>query len=259
MNNGRQWRFDAAQFRVLWDATGRDVLPYPLAHRFTDEATQEDVDRTRQRIAQTVVPQVSEDLEHAVALLLDPHARVEVAGYRGHQRRQRIRVHAGVREDHGALLVQEPGPDDTVGGNVHLSLLPAGRIAAAVVDVLPETAEGQRKPLHISIEELNDEPEAWMRDPWVIGPSEQLKRFMDRPVSASFHVAAYPWGSPDNRHTQGRKDFQIFDFVDDGRYAGLGDRVLRIKPTNSTRMTAQVRDMISHTLTQVRNGDYLRP
>ncbi|PPJ28465.1 ESX secretion-associated protein EspG [Nocardia nova] len=254
----RRWRFDAAEFRVLWEVTGRDVLPYPLAHRFTAEHTVAEVDRTRRRIAERLLPQVDDDLERAIALLLDPEVRVEVTGFRGRNREHRIRIHAAAHDRHGAVVVQEPGPEATVGGTVRLSLLGVERVPAAVVAELPECSQGQGKPLNIPVDDL-EAPAAHVRDPWVVGPKEQLARFLKRPASATFHIAAYPWGSPDNRHTNGRKDFQIMDFLDDGRYAIFGDRILRIKPTDSTRMTAQVRDMIIRTTAEIRDGVHPRP
>ncbi|MFJ1457079.1 ESX secretion-associated protein EspG [Nocardia sp. N2S4-5] len=256
MRGERRWRFDAVEFRVLWDSTGRDVLPYPLAHRFTTEHTQEDVNRTRQRVAGTVLPRLDEDLERAVAVLLAPEARVEVSGFRGRSREHRIRIHGAVHDRHGAIAVQEPGPDDTTGGDVQLTFLPAARLASALVGKLPECAAGQGKPVSIPVEEL-DRPAG--RDPWAVGPRDQLARLFDRPTTATFHIAVYPWGSPDNRHTDGRKDFQIIDWADDGRYASFGDRTVTVKPTDSARMVAQVRQMLSRTVSEVRNGIHPRP
>ncbi len=258
MSSARRWRFEAVEFRVLWDSTGRDVLPYPLAHRFLDEPTLEEVNRTRQRVARTVLPQLDEDLAHAVAILLAPEARVEVAGFRGRRREHRIRMHGAVHDQHGVLLVQAPGPHETVGGEVRLSLLPADRLASALIAELPECAAGQGRSLSIPVEDL-ERPAGHVRDPWAIGPKEQLARFFNRPTTASFHIAVYPWGSADNRHIDGRKDFQILDFADDGRYASFGDRTITIKPTDSTRMTAQVRQMLSRTTTEARTGIHPRP
>ncbi|WP_460698319.1 ESX secretion-associated protein EspG [Nocardia thraciensis] len=258
MSSDRRWRFDGVEFRVLWDSTGRDVLPYPLAHRFLAEPTLEEVNRTRQRVARTVLPQLDDDLERAVGILLDPEARVEVAGFRGRNREHRIRAHGGVHDGDGVLLVQDPGPDDTVGGAVRLSLLPADRLAPDLIAVLPECAAGQGKSFSIPMEDL-ERPVGHVRDPWAVGPKEQLARFFNRPTTATFHIAVYPWGSADNRHTNGRKDFQITDFADDGRYAIFGDRIISVKPTDSTRMTAQVRQMLTRTTTEVRTGIHPRP
>ncbi|MBB5915241.1 hypothetical protein BJY24_004108 [Nocardia transvalensis] len=258
MSGGRRWRFRAVEFRVLWDSTGRDVLPYPLVHRFVTESTWEEVVRTRSDTARVVLSQLNEDLESAVTTLLAPEARVEVAGFHGRNHERRIRVHGAVRDRFGAVAVQEPGSDDTVGGDVHLLLVPADRVAAAVVAALPKCAAGQGKPLSIPVEDLN-RPDPHIRDPWVIGPKEQYSRFFDRPTTATVHIAVYPWGSPDNRHIQGRKDFQVIDFADDGRYATFGDRTVTAKPTDSTRMTAQLRQLLTRTLTEVREGLHPHP
>ncbi len=258
MKSIRQWRFDATQFRVLWDCTGRDVLPYPLAHRFIAEDTLEDVNRTRKRVAETILPQLDTALERAIEVLLAPEVRVEVAGFRGLRRERKIRIHAAVHGDEGVIAVQDPGPEDTIGGTVHLSFLAADRVAAEMIAALPNCAAGKGKPLTIPVEDL-DAPIPYVRDSWVVSPKEQLTRFLSRPTTATVHIAAYPWGSPDNRHTKGRKDFQIIDFVDDGRYACFGDRVVKVKPTDSTKMTAQVRDMITRTIAEVRKGDHPKP
>ncbi|WP_324194151.1 ESX secretion-associated protein EspG [Nocardia blacklockiae] len=241
---------------MLWDSTGRDVLPYPLVHRFTEESTWEEVNRTRQRVARTVLPQLDEDLERAVAVLLAPEARVEVSGFVGRRRERRIRIHGAVHDRHGAIAVQEPGPEDGVGGDVRLTFLPAERLASALIAQLPECAAGQGKTVSIPVEEL-DRPAP--QDPWVVGPRDQLARLFNRPASATFHIAVYPWGSPDNRHTEGRKDFQIIDWIDDGRYASFGDRTVTVKPTDSARMIAQVRQMLSRTVAEVRSGKHPRP
>ena len=82
MTTARRWRFTALEFRVLWESTGRDVLPYPLRHRST-EVFQEDSGRLRRAAAEVVVPQLDDDLVRAVEVLLAPEARVEVAGFRG--------------------------------------------------------------------------------------------------------------------------------------------------------------------------------
>ncbi|MEV5647749.1 ESX secretion-associated protein EspG [Nocardia sp. NPDC052254] len=258
MNTSRQWRFAATEFRVLWDCTGRDVLPYPLAHRFIAEDTLEDVNRTRKRVAEKLLPQVDTDLERAIQILLAPEVRVEIAGFRGRRREYKIRIHAAVHDGEGVIAVQDPGPEDSIGGTVHLSFLGVDRVAAAMIAALPDCAAGQGKPLTIPVEDL-DAPIPHVRDSWVVSPKEQLTRFMSRPTTATIHIAAYPWGSPDNRHIKGRKDFQIIDFADDGRYACFGDRVAKVKPTDSAKMTAQVRDMITRTIAEVRKGDHPKP
>ena len=76
----RTWHFTALDFRTLWEAAGRDVLPYPLHHRHTDVETQAEVLRLRSKAAENLMAEFDSDLDRAMAALLAPHARVEVAG-----------------------------------------------------------------------------------------------------------------------------------------------------------------------------------
>ncbi|WP_369028775.1 ESX secretion-associated protein EspG, partial [Nocardia farcinica] len=94
MSTVRRWRFTALEFRTLWDATGRDVLPYPLQHQFTTEFRSE-TRRLRQAAAKTLQPQLDDDLLRAVHVLFAPEARVELAGFTGPRRDRKLRAHAG--------------------------------------------------------------------------------------------------------------------------------------------------------------------
>ncbi|WP_063045563.1 hypothetical protein [Nocardia pseudovaccinii] len=85
---------------------------------------------------------------------------------------------------------------------------------------------------------------------------EEFDKFFRRPTTATVHVGVYPLGSVDNRHTKGRKDFQITDFDNDGRYVSFGSRTVIVKPTDRQRVTATLREMIGRTVEEVRNGDH---
>ncbi|MEV0295405.1 ESX secretion-associated protein EspG [Nocardia sp. NPDC050710] len=250
----RRWRFTALEFRVLWESTGRDVLPYPLRHRSTCEY-QEDFDRLRRAAAQVVVPQLDEDLVRAVEVLLMPEARVEVAGFLGPRQERKIRAHGGAHFQHAAVAVQEPGPDHDHGGDVELLFLNAEDLAPVVVGVLPECRAGQGKPMQVPVEEL-EKPPPVVRDAWRPTVREEFDKFFRRPTSASTHVGVYPLGSVDNRHIKGRKDFQITDFENDGRYVSFGSRMVIVKPTDLQRITATMREMINRTVEEVRNGEH---
>ncbi|WP_330253956.1 ESX secretion-associated protein EspG [Nocardia sp. NBC_00565] len=255
MTTARRWRFTALEFRVLWESTGRDVLPYPLRHRST-EVFQEDSDRLRRAAAEVVVPQLDEDLVRAVEVLLAPEARVEVAGFHGPRNERKIRAHGGVHFQHGALAIQEPGLDHEHGGAVDLLFLSADDLVPAVVDVLPECPVGQGKPMQVPIEEL-EKPPPVVRDAWRPTVREEFDKFFRRPTTATVHVGVYPLGSVDNRHTKGRKDFQITDFENDGRYVSFGSRTVIVKPTDRQRITATLREMIGRTVEDVRNSDHM--
>ncbi|BDT89249.1 ESX secretion-associated protein EspG [Nocardia cyriacigeorgica] len=255
MSTVRRWRFTALEFRTLWDATGRDVLPYPLQHQFTTEFRSE-TRRLRQAAAKTLQPQLDDDLLRAVHVLFAPEARVELAGFTGTRRDRKLRAHAGVHHEHGAIAVQEPGPDNDHGGDVIVSFLPDTAVAREVVAVLPDCGPGRGEQLRVAAEDL-EKPAAAVRDSWQTTPRQELQRFFNRPTTCTTHIGVYALGSPDNRHTQGRKDFQITDFENDGRYVTVGDNVIVTKPTTSDRIATTLQDMISRTVTAVRDGVYL--
>lgn len=251
----QSWRFTALEFRTLWESTGRDVLPYPLQHQYTTEFRSESL-RLRQAAAQSLHPRIDDDLLRAVEVLLAPEARVEVAGFAGKRRDRRLRAHAGVHSQHGAVAVQEPGPNPEHGGDVVLTLLSAGEVARAVVDVFPACGPGTGKQLQASADELT-RPRPPVRDAWRPTPREEFERFFTRAMTLIGHVGVYAMGSVDNRHIKGRKDFQLNDVENDGRYVTFGTDLLTIKPTTADRIAGTLQQMIAKTVKEVRDGVHL--
>ncbi|WP_028479001.1 ESX secretion-associated protein EspG [Nocardia sp. CNY236] len=251
----RSWRFTALEFRTLWESTGRDVLPYPLRHQHTTQFRSESL-RLRQEAAQSLRAHLDDDLVRVVQVLLAPEARVEVAGFVGIRREHKLRAHAAVHDQHGAIAVQEPGADHEQGGDVILRLLSAGEVAKAAVDVLPRCNAGQGRQVRVSPEELG-RPRPPVRDAWRPTPREEFERFYTQAMTLIGHIGVYAMGSVDNRHVDGRKDFQLNDVEDDGRYVTFGADTLTIKPTTSERIAATLRQMIIRTVTEVREGVYL--
>ncbi|MGY1941446.1 MULTISPECIES: ESX secretion-associated protein EspG [Nocardia] len=170
----RSWRFTALEFRTLWESTGRDVLPYPLRHQYTTEFRPESL-RLRQEAARSLHPCLDDDLLRAVEVLLAPEARVELAGFAGARRDRKLRAHAGVHYQHGAVAVQEPGPGHEP-GDVVLTLLPAAEVARTVVDVFPRCGAGRGKQVQATAEELT-RPRPPARDAWRPTPREQFEQF----------------------------------------------------------------------------------
>ncbi|MFR9751224.1 ESX secretion-associated protein EspG [Nocardia sp. 004] len=248
----QSWRFTALEFRTLWESTGRDVLPYPLRHQYTTEFRSDSM-RLRRAAAHALHPRIDDDLLRAVEVLLEPEARVELAGI---CRDRALRAHAGVYYEHGALAVQEPGPDPEHGGDVLLTLLPAGAVARAVVDVLPSRTEGRGKQVQVPAEEL-ERPRPPVRDSWRPTPREEFEKFFTHTMAMTCHIGVYAMGSVDNRHIDGRKDFQLNDVDDDGRYVTFGTHTLTCKPTTGERITATLQQMIARTVTEVRDGVHL--
>jgi hypothetical protein len=251
----QSWRFTALEFRTLWESTGRDVLPYPLRHQHTTEFRSDSL-KLRQAAARSLRPRIDDDLLRTVEVLLAPEARVELAGLVGARRDRRLRAHAGVHYQHGAVAVQEPGPDPEHGGDVVLTLLPAGEVARAVVDVLPDCAAGGGKQLQAPVEELEG-PRPAVRDAWRPTPREEFERFFTRAMTLIGHVGVYAMGSVDNRHIHGRKDFQLNDVENDGRYVTFGTDTVTIKPTTAERIIGTLQQMIARTVTEVRDGVHL--
>ncbi|MFC6011019.1 ESX secretion-associated protein EspG [Nocardia lasii] len=244
----RSWRFSALEFRTLWEVTGRDVLPYPLR-----QEAHSDVMQARQRAAETLAPQLDSELEHAVRILLAPQARVELAGFAG--RTRTAGAHGAVLDDLAAAAVQQPGPDGT-GGEVTLTLSAADELAERVLAALPDRAAGTGDPIAVTAAVL-DEPRPPVRDPWRPTPREQFEHFFTRPMDAIYHIGVYHYGSVDNRHTEGRDDFQLHDVTDNGRYVVYGNRTLTVKPAAPHRVSKTLSIMITESVTATRDGTYL--
>ncbi|MFI5715941.1 ESX secretion-associated protein EspG [Nocardia sp. NPDC051750] len=255
MNTHRLWRFTALEFRTLWEgSTGRDVLPYPLKYEFTTRFRSETLALKRKAV-DSVRPRFDDDLVRALEVLLAPEARIELFGRNA---RHRLRAHAAVHDRHGILAVQAPGADDNTGGDIGLAFLPSSHIARAVTTVLPECGPGRGKTLQVPVAELEAPPPP-VRDAWRPTEREQFTKLLGSPTTAVTHIGIYPWGSPGNRHIQGRRDFQINDVDGDGRYVIFGDRTIIAKPTTADRIAAPLADMLNRTLTEVRDGVHPQP
>ncbi|MGV9822657.1 ESX secretion-associated protein EspG [Nocardia xishanensis] len=250
-----RWRFSALEFRVLWESTGRDVLPYPLGHRWQDTGVPEDFRRAWQVAAMAVWTHMDDNLLRALDVLLRPEARVEVAGFRGLRREHRIRAHAGVHYQHGAIVTQRPGVDHDHGGEVELAFLTAEQVAPAVIGALPKCPPGKGNSLSIDVRDLAG-PRGVKTDPWRRSPKDDFDRFFDRPTTCIAHVAVYPLGSVDNRHIVGRQDFQVNDFEGDGRYISFGEDKVVAKPAPEQALINTVQQRINHLVEGVRNGRF---
>ncbi|UGT58286.1 ESX secretion-associated protein EspG [Nocardia asteroides] len=248
------WHLTALEFRTLWEATGRDVLPYPLHHRHTTDF-RADTDRLRRKAAESLQAQFDTKLDYAVAALLAPYARVEVAGTTGGVRT--IRAHGGTRDKYAALAIQAPG-DEANAGDITLHLMSPGALAAAVLATLPTVAPGKGREIKVTAAELAS-PRPHVRDPWNPTPREQLETFLAKPTDTLTHIGVYAHASVDNRHTEGRDDFQLHDLTNDGRYVFYGETTFIAKPTTPTRLRTTLTDMLTATATKAKNGTYRAP
>ncbi|MFE3545214.1 ESX secretion-associated protein EspG [Nocardia sp. NPDC059177] len=248
----RTWHLTALDFRTLWEAAGRDVLPYPLHHRHTEVESQAEVLRLRSKAAETLMAEYDSDLDRAMAALLVPHARVEVAGATRGVRT--IRAHGGTRDKYAALAIQAPG-DERTPGDITLHLLPPKSLAAAVLSTLPRVRAGSGREIRVTAAELAAQrPDT--RDPWDPTPREQLESFLAKPTDTLTHIGVYAHASIDNRHTEGRDDFQLHDLTNDGRYVFYGDTTFIAKPTTTTRIHQTLTTILSTTAAKARTATY---
>lgn len=246
------WHLTALEFRTMWEAAGRDVLPYPLHHRHTTDF-RSDTLRLQRKAAESLQAQFDSNLDHAVAALLAPHARVEVVGASGNSRT--IRAHGGTRDSYAALAVQAPG-DESNPGDVTLHLLAPEALAPAVLSTLPKVAPGKGREIRVTAAELAA-PRPHVRDRWNPTPREQLESFLAKPTTTLTHIGVYAHASVDNRHTEGRDDFQLHDIPGDGRYVFYGETTFIAKPTTPTRIQSTLTTILTTTATKARTGTYL--
>ncbi len=248
----RTWHLTALDFRTLWEAAGRDVLPYPLQHQYTDVETYAEVLRQRRKAAENLMAEFDSDLDRAMAALLAPHARVEVAGASRGVRT--IRAHGGTRDTYASLAVQAPG-DTRNPGDITLHLMTPNTLAAAVLSTLPKVSPGRGREIRVTAAELAA-PRPHTRDRWNPTPREQLESFLAKPTDTLTHIGVYAHASVDNRHTEGRDDFQLHDLPGDGRYVFYGETTFTVKPTTPTRIHKTLTTILESTATKARTGTY---
>ncbi|MFC4123645.1 ESX secretion-associated protein EspG [Nocardia rhizosphaerae] len=246
----RTWQLTALDFRTLWEAAGRDVLPYPLHHRHTNVDSRAEILRLRRKAAENLVAEYDSDLDAAMAALLAPNARVEVAGGCGSTRT--IRAYGGMRDAYAALAVQAPD-DRSEPGDITLRLLSPDVLAAAVLATLPAVRPGKGREIKVTAAELAA-PRPHVRDPWNPTPRERLEKFLAEPTDTLTHIGVYANGSIDNRHTEGRDDFQLHDITGDGRYVFYGESTFIAKPTTADRIHTTLRAILADTAAKAKQG-----
>ncbi len=101
-----QWQFTGLEFQILWEAVGRDRLPYPLRFRPTAE-TMNELTEERRRAGAHLAWLLDDRLHHVLGALANPDARVEVSGFHGQNMSTVTRLHGVVAGDLGGA------PDST--------------------------------------------------------------------------------------------------------------------------------------------------
>jgi hypothetical protein len=222
--NAPQWRFTGLEFQILWEATGRDRLPYPL--KFCPVAeTMTELTVQRTNAAQRIQQILDESVTAAAAMLAEPTVRIEVSGFHGPQMNTVIRLHGVIAGEWGVLLAQLPGEAADSGSDVVLSVQRASVLVPAMVAHLPQCPAGKvrvasaRNVKHVSGESILSRAD----DP---RPAEELGRFFRRPRTSIGEITISSGSAVDSRPHRGDVVFQWNDFADDGRYIVRGGETL---------------------------------
>lgn len=244
----QQWRFSALEFALLWELAGREILPYPLQFR-PDVAEQDDYTRQRMAAASAIQPQLDQMLHRALFVLAVPEVRVQVCGFSGERQDTKIRVHAGIQRDVGAVAVQAPGRDHDRGGDVLLSLCGARTIASRVIESLPSAPAARGEGLHVYRRDLEQSSSLTiMESPRDRSAREQMSNFLDRRRTCIGHIAVHPGPARDATPTDDGHDFHWMDFDGDGRYLTRGGDTLTATPADAAGMTTELQRLISRTV-----------
>lgn len=146
----QNWRLRGEQFGALWDDTGQDRQPYPLA-LISTARTYNAFEFQQREIREAFAGDDRQDVRLAVRILAEPEVFVEISGLT--YEKKPIRVVGAQLQRWCAIAVQEPGPTPTGGGDVVLGSGIRQDLAALLIGQIPQNAAGKRAFAR------NDEPE----------------------------------------------------------------------------------------------------
>ncbi|BDU09237.1 hypothetical protein FMUBM48_55000 [Nocardia cyriacigeorgica] len=258
----RTWTMSGLELTVLWHAIGRDILPYPLQCRPT-EPTADAYDRAYKSAATRIQSLFDEDMYGPLRVLVEPEARIEVAGFAGATTPVMpradadptfmVRIHAAVSGNAAVLLTQQPTDKPNSGGAIRMDYLPARTIPQRIIAALPTAAPGTTAPFHINradLESPDNTPFTAFTDDAPRSRHDQITRFFERPRTTVTHVAIYPGPAFDNRPTPTR-DFHIIDYPE-GRYRIRTTTSIQSTPTTPQALTTHLTNLLTRTLEEYR-------
>ncbi|WP_330253701.1 ESX secretion-associated protein EspG [Nocardia sp. NBC_00565] len=261
----QMWSISALELTVLWHAIGRDVLPYPLRYRPTED-TAEAYERAYKASASGVRAIFDEDMYGPLRVLVEPEARIEVAGFAGTPRgvlpredadpAALVRIHAAVSGRSAVILTQEPTPDPNRGGTVRMVLVGAHTVARRVLAALPEAPRGTGAGFEINRADLDgddDRPFTGFSDDAPRSRRTEVERFFERRRTTVAHIAVYAGGAFDNRPTR-KRDFHIMDYPE-GRYRVGATAAIHAAPAATAELGPHLQSLLDRTLREYREDN----
>ncbi|WP_054815532.1 ESX secretion-associated protein EspG [Nocardia arizonensis] len=254
----RAWSLSALEFTVLWHAIGREILPYPLQHRPVEQ-TVDEYERAYKDAAIRVRALFDEDMYGPLRILVEPEARIEVAGFARAAEGVRpggeppptalIRLHAAVSGQSALVLHQESTPDPYRGGAVRMTLVRGRTLAGRIIATLPATRRGTGPAFRINRADLHtgdDQPFTGFTDDASTSRRTEVRTFFERPRTTVAHIAVYPGPAYDNRPSATR-DFHVMDYAD-GRYRIHSAAAIQAAPADTAELTAHLQAVLDRTL-----------
>lgn len=261
------WHLSALEFTVLWHAIGRDVLPYPLRYRSIEDtaAAYEHAYKTAAARLRTVF---DEDLYGPLRILVQPEARIEIAGFAGAARpvlprvtadpAAQVRMHAAVAGRGAVLLTQDSTADTDRGDHVRIEFVPAHTLARRILAAFPDVPRGGGPEIRMDraeVDEPADRPFTAFFDDATPPARDAARRFFERPRSTVAHIAVYPGAAYDHRPAPAR-DFHIMDYPD-GRYRVRATATVHAVPAETAELSAHLNNLLERTLTDYREDHEL--
>lgn len=246
------WRFTPTELLVLWPLLEVGEFPYPFDVRASGATTDEWAhlqSAARQRLSSGGVVhegRLDADVEAALRTLVRPRVTVDAYGFFGDGAESVVRVLGAHSGGPGVVGVQLPGRSEHVGGDLTVEIVPAARLAAAVVAALPAAPQGQQPALRLAASELTRDRSDSLARPVALTPGErgraQLATLTEGPVAGAGQFGVSVFDGPEL--VQRSSELRWFDRVDDGRYLMSIEGAVTVRGADSTTLADALRDQL---------------
>ncbi|WP_169593571.1 ESX secretion-associated protein EspG [Antrihabitans stalactiti] len=225
----RTWTLPAEDFAALWFGPANDRMPFPF--RFLSRfALADEYEAHRTKTRDTFSADRFEDLHHALHIIAEPRARIEVYGRRGE--REELRILGCIDGRPGVVASQRRG------GDITLQLVSAEKVAGLVVDRLPEAGPGSKRVQRFATSALADDAPFVMRTD---GVSEKARyaKIVNAPRASEGTLSVYAGPRHGDQRVTGT--VRWYDLVGDGRYLETRTRdTIEVKPAALNDILARI-------------------